>query len=112
MHAQWASGFDRKGISTVEAAEMLNDADFKAWYFSRIKSMGTMYWDPKQKCTCDRCHEVIVRFEDLRVVLGRRVHPSCFEKDYQDWMEKGKAKGYIDENVKLYFERITNVLGK
>lgn len=101
----------REGIALYEATKDIIDDDFKIWYLKHIKSKGKQYWDPEQGCICDRCNTEIDKIGDLRVMFGRRTHPLCFELDVGEWVEKGAEKGYIDEEAKLYFERIIKVLG-
>lgn len=99
----------RKRLSPVEAAEQLSDTDFKEWYRKQIKDSRDQYWN--DDCTCDRCGGEIPDVNSLRLMFGRRIHPTCFKLDYEDWLERGKEKGYIDPNAKLYFKRVLKVLG-
>lgn len=95
-------------LSSTDAAKQLSDADFEKWYFQQIREKGNMYWN--DDCSCDRCREPIEKLEDIRLMHGRRVHPVCFRKDYNEWIDRGKEKEYIDEDANIYFSRVLNTL--
>jgi len=95
-------------LTLVESAYTLDKEDFREFYFKFLNERRDLYFS-QDIVPCDKCKNQIVSFNNLRIMHGKRLHPQCFEQEFQDWLKRGKENGYVNDDARKLFERIIEI---